>query len=60
MGRGMGMDRSAAVPPTPPPPQPVVARSRDEEVAALKETAGDLRKQLTKVMERLDRLEKEG
>ena len=54
------MGRSAAVPPTPPPPGPVVARSRDEEVAALKDAAGDLREQLTKVMERLDRLEKEG
>ncbi|MBL7183981.1 MAG: DUF5320 domain-containing protein, partial [Anaerolineae bacterium] len=33
--------------------------SREEEVAVLKQTAGDLRQQLAQIMERLDKLEKE-
>ncbi len=49
---GMGMGRRAAVPPAAPAP------SREEEVAALKDMTGGLRKQLGEVMERLDRLEK--
>ena len=63
MGRRMG--RGAAVPPAPPAQAPPVAMegspavgSREEEVAALKNMAGDLRKQLAEVVERLDRLEK--
>jgi len=63
MGRGMGMGRRAqgAVPAPPPPTAPVApAPSREEETATLKEMSGDLRKQLAEVMERLDRLEKEG
>ncbi len=62
MGRGRGMGRRAqgAVPPPPPPMAPVApAPSREEETATLKEMAGDLRKQLAEVMERLDKLEKE-
>ena len=65
MGRGMGMGRRAwgAVPPTPPPPPTTPAASapsREEEIAALKNMAGELRRQLAEVLERLDRLEKEG
>jgi hypothetical protein len=60
----MGMGRQAweAVPPTAPPPPAAAATpslSREEEVASLRDMAGDLRKQLVEVMERLDRLEKE-
>ena len=60
MGAGMGRGRrmGVAVPPTQPVSQ--AAPSREEEVASLKEMAGDLRSQLAAVMERLDRLEKEG
>lgn len=60
IGRGMGMGRrmGGVVPSTPPPPP--AAPAREEEIVALKEMAGDLRKQLAEVMERLDRLEKEG
>jgi predicted Fe-Mo cluster-binding NifX family protein len=67
MGRGMGMGRGVgrqawgSAPQTPPqaaaaPPAP----SRDEEIAALKDMAGDLRKQLADALDRLDRLEKGG
>jgi len=66
MGRGigMGMGRRAggAFPPTPPPPPTGIvdpAPSREEEIASLKDMAGELRKQLAEVVERLDRLEKE-
>ncbi len=62
MGRGRGRGRRAqgAVPPPPPPMSPVApASSREEETATLKEMAGEMRKQLAEVMERLDRLEKE-
>ena len=57
MGRGRDVGRGAAVPPAPPA---AAAGSRVEEIAALKEMAGGLRKQLTDVVERLDRLEKGG
>jgi len=60
MGRGMGMGRGAAVSPTPPAPPAAFAGSREEEIVALKDVAGDLRKQLAEVIERLDRLEKGG
>jgi len=56
MGRGMGTSRGAVVPPTPAPA--ASAGTREEEIAAIKDRAGDLRKQLAKVMERLDQLEK--
>lgn len=66
MGRGAGMgvgrqawNAPAATPPPAPAPHPAVAASREEEIAALQDMAGDLRKQLADVMERLDRLEKE-
>ena len=60
MGRGMGtgMGRRAVVSPTPFAPPAAPAASQKEEIAALREMASGLRKQLAEVMERLDRLEK--
>jgi predicted Fe-Mo cluster-binding NifX family protein len=65
MGRGMGAGRGMGIgagrqasSSTPPAPQPAAAPSREEEIAALQDMAGDLRKQLADVAERLDRLEK--
>jgi hypothetical protein len=55
MGIGAGRQASSS---TPPAPQPAAAPSREEEIAALQDMAGDLRKQLADVVERLDRLEK--
>ncbi len=63
MGRGMGMGRQAwgSAPQTPPQAAATLrAPSRDEEIAALKDMAGDLRKQLADVLDRLDRLEEGG
>ena len=61
MGRGMGMGRQAAtMPPTPPASSAPAADTREEEIAALKDVAGAMRKQLAEVVERLDRLEKGG
>jgi predicted Fe-Mo cluster-binding NifX family protein len=57
MGRGMG--RRAVVPPAAPAPLATPAGSPEEEIAALKGMAGELRKQLAEVIERLDRLEEE-
>jgi predicted Fe-Mo cluster-binding NifX family protein len=58
-GRGMGMGAGRqAKSSTPPAPRPAAAPSREEEVADLQDMAGDLRKQLADVVERLDRLEK--
>jgi predicted Fe-Mo cluster-binding NifX family protein len=61
MGRGMGAGRSMGVGrgtgmvrPTPPP----TTSSGEEETAALKQTVGDLRRQLAEVLQRLDQLEK--
>jgi len=61
-GAGMGMGRRAAVPPAPPtsPSLSGSAGSREEEITDLKDMAGELRKQLAEVIERLDRLEKGG
>ncbi len=58
MGRrtGMRMTRDGAA----RPPTSLAARSREEEIADLKEAAGDLRRQLAEVVERLDRLEQGG
>ena len=58
MGRGMGMGRGAVPPRTPPATPAAFAGSREEEIADLKDMAGDLRKQLAEVIGRLDRLEK--
>ncbi|MBC8249870.1 MAG: NifB/NifX family molybdenum-iron cluster-binding protein [Anaerolineales bacterium] len=65
MGRGIGMGQGAYGPgawgtTAPPALQPAPPASREEEVAALKQAAGDLRQQLAEVMERLDKLEKGG
>jgi predicted Fe-Mo cluster-binding NifX family protein len=61
LGRGMGMGRQAAAMSLTPPASPVSsAGSRKEEIAALKDMAGAMRKQLAEVMDRLDRLEKGG
>ena len=65
MGRGRGMGRGLGLgmaPPTPPPAAAPTAppASRAEEVATLGQMAGDLRKQLAEVMDRLDKLEKGG
>jgi len=54
-GRGIGMGRGAAVRSTPPAAS---GPSREGEIAVLKNMAGDLRKQLAEVMDRLDRLER--
>lgn len=59
LGQGMGMRGGAVMSPTPPAPS-TSASSREQEIAALKGLAGDLRKQLADLLERLDRLEKEG
>jgi predicted Fe-Mo cluster-binding NifX family protein len=63
-GRGMGMGMGRRVPrvSTPPAasPAPAPARSRAEEIAELKHMAGELRKQLAQVMDRLDQLEEGG
>jgi predicted Fe-Mo cluster-binding NifX family protein len=58
MGRGRGMGRRAAVPPTPLAPAAAPAGPQEEEIAALRDMASGLRRQLAEVMERLDRLEK--
>jgi predicted Fe-Mo cluster-binding NifX family protein len=56
MGRGMGRLSGGGSPQTPPTD---TDRSREDEIASLRNTAGELRKQLADVIERLDRLEKE-
>jgi hypothetical protein len=58
----MGMGRRVSQVSTPPTasPSPASARSREEELAELKEMAGDLRSQLAQVMDRLDQLEERG
>lgn len=55
MGRGMGRGayRQSAQ------PLPEEPASRQEEIAALRQTAEDLRRQLAKVMDRLEKLEKD-
>jgi len=58
--RGVGMGRDAAMPATPPAPSAATVDAHEEEIAALKEMAGDLRQRLAEVMERLDRLERGG
>ncbi|HUX76546.1 MAG TPA: NifB/NifX family molybdenum-iron cluster-binding protein [Anaerolineae bacterium] len=61
MGRGMGSQAWGSAPQTPPQTAAMPsAPSREEEIAALKDMAGDLRKQLADVLDRLDRLEKGG
>jgi len=57
-GDGMAMGRGAAVSSNPPAPAAAFAGSREDEMAALRDLAGDLRKQLAELLERLDRLER--
>ncbi|MDH7486159.1 MAG: NifB/NifX family molybdenum-iron cluster-binding protein [Anaerolineae bacterium] len=57
-GRGWGMTPSAS-PPSPAAP-PVPPGARGQEIAELRQTAGELRQQLARVMERLEKLEKGG
>jgi hypothetical protein len=59
MGQGAYGPGAGGITP-PPAPQPTPPASREEEVAVLKQTAGDLRQQLAQIIERLDKLEKEG
>jgi predicted Fe-Mo cluster-binding NifX family protein len=61
-GRGMGMGRRVSQASMPPTASPALApaRSREEELAELKEMAGELRSQLAQVLDRLDRLEERG
>jgi predicted Fe-Mo cluster-binding NifX family protein len=58
-GRRMGMGRRVSQGSTPPGSSsaPASARSREEELAELKDMAGELRSQLAQVMDRLDELE---
>ena len=56
MGRSVSTSRGAVVPET--PAAAASGDSRREEIAAIKDAAGDLRKQLAEVMERLDQLER--
>jgi predicted Fe-Mo cluster-binding NifX family protein len=62
MDGGMAMERSmgrgAAVSSNPPAPAAAFAGSREDEMAALRDLAGDLRKQLAELLARLDRLER--
>ncbi len=55
MGWGMGMGGRAAAPGA-PPPLSVPANSREEEIAALKETTSELQQQLDEARRRLDEL----
>jgi predicted Fe-Mo cluster-binding NifX family protein len=59
-GRGTGMGPRVSQIPTSPAasPAPASVESREEELAELKEMAGELRSQLAQVMDRLDQLEK--
>jgi predicted Fe-Mo cluster-binding NifX family protein len=52
-----GMGRSRGMSNCPPAPS-TAAVSREEEIAALRQKAGDLRKQMADILERLDQLEK--
>ncbi|MGD9030616.1 MAG: NifB/NifX family molybdenum-iron cluster-binding protein [Anaerolineae bacterium] len=58
-GRGMGMGRRVAQTsmPVAAPSSLASARSREREITDLKEMAGELRRQLAEVIDRLDRLE---
>jgi predicted Fe-Mo cluster-binding NifX family protein len=58
-GGGRGMGRGAVSTPAPSTP-PAAGPSREEEIADLQKMAGDLRKQLAEVMDRLNRLENGG
>jgi predicted Fe-Mo cluster-binding NifX family protein len=62
MGVGRGMGRGAygqSIPPNPPAPPPEAPASRQKEIAALCQTADELRRQLSEVTERLEELDKD-
>lgn len=65
MGRGMGrggwsgIPQTPPAPPTTPPPTSAPTREHEDEVAALRQAAADLRRQLAEVLERIEKLEKE-
>jgi len=62
-GRGMGRGGWGGMPPTPTAPAsapPTPAPAREDEIADLSQTAADLRRQLAEVMERIEKLDKEG
>jgi len=57
---GMGRATWGMTPPAPPAPLASPPSSSEEEIATLRQTANELRNQLAQVLERLERLEKEG
>ncbi len=61
LGRGVGWGGGGqAIPSTPVgPPTPEAPTSRQEEIAVLRQTADELRRQLSEVIERLEALEKD-
>ena len=66
MGRGIGMGRGRGrgaygqgIPPNPPAPLPDAPASSWDEIDVLRQTADDLRRQLTEVTERLEELEED-
>jgi len=61
MGRGIGWGGGGQASPSSPvgPSTPEAPTSRQEQVAALRQTADELRRQLSQVVERLEELEKE-
>jgi predicted Fe-Mo cluster-binding NifX family protein len=60
MGRGPGRGGGQAIPPPPAgPPMPKAPTSRQEEIAVLRQTADELRRQLNEVVERLEELGKD-
>jgi predicted Fe-Mo cluster-binding NifX family protein len=56
---GRGIDEERCTQKAAPPALAVPPASREDEITALKETAGELRERLTQVLERLEHLEKE-
>jgi predicted Fe-Mo cluster-binding NifX family protein len=63
-GRGLGMGRGrrvsqASMPPV-ASPSPAPGGSREQEISELRDMAGELRRQLAQVMDRLDQLEEGG
>lgn len=62
MGMGRGMGRGAygqAISPNPPAPLPDAPASSQDEIAYLRQTADELRRQLNEVTERLEKLEED-
>ena len=62
MGMGRGMGRGAygqSIPPNPPAPPAEAPASSQDEIAVLRHTADELRRQLNEVTERLEELEKD-